>query len=134
MKLKNESEYIEFVIGEIFDEDYPFGGKSCEVYFYANVSFLNIKFHTYSSTGVFSILYNELKECYNRLNGTVNIKSFSYEEDMDLKIIFQTGGHVKIEMNLKSNDEQGNKCTCNFETDQTFIKEFLGEIRYEMNL
>lgn len=133
MKIKNdENYYIDFKILKILDEEYHLGGKCIEIMIDAKVSFLTANFCTYTSTVVLKNLYNKLLTCYEISAGLTSIKEFNYENDITLSFYFSNLGHAKVNMTIKSNDEHDNKCEMCFYTDQTFIAEFLLELKKEL--
>ena len=127
MKISNGKEYIEFVVGQIFN--YDNNHKDFELCINANVSFMNIKYFTYSSLFAFKELYKNINNHYKSLDGSFKIDNFSYENDFDIKMEFDKLGHINIEMNIKSNNEHSNKCSLRFYSDQTFISNFLKELK-----
>ena len=95
---------------------------------------MNIEFYTYSFLNVLTNLYHDLNKSHNELKGRLLVDRFSYEQDFELEIIYQTLGQVMIKANFRCNDDFGNECTICFNTDQTFITYFLREMKEELAL
>lgn len=131
MKLTNNEDYIEFLIDRYYAEVESEADNSYNLIVNAKSAFMNVKFYTYCFVQSFKRFYDKLLSAYKNLNGVVILDDLSYENDVNLKIIFENYGKISVECHIKSNDRYKNECNLYFETDQTFIKEFLEEIKIE---
>lgn len=131
MKLRNNEDYIEFLIDRYYTEVESEADNSYNLIINAKSAFINVKFYTYCFVQSFKKFYCRLLNAYEKLNGIVVLDDLSYENDVNLKISFINYGRISVECHIKSNDRYKNECNLYFETDQTFIKEFLDEIKIE---
>ena len=76
--------------------------------------------------------YNQLEQCYDKVSGEV-ISEFEYDEDIKLKLTFAPNGGVAVNCNIFDYGANINKCFVEFETDQTFIKSSLEQIKIILN-
>ena len=121
-KLHNGHEYIEIKKISSIDDD-------IEIEINAKSSFIKINFNTYIFSYALKDFYSKLQSLQTHLSGQIVEYYFNYEKDFKIDITYLTGGHVSIEAFFKSNNEFGNMCNLAFETDQTFISEFLDGLK-----
>ena len=127
-KIDNLNNFVKFEILE-------FNSECQEFKFLVNIECGNfiIKdkiIYTYKQE--FVNFYNLLQQCYDKVAGEV-ISKFEYEEDIKLKLSFTSNGNVIVNCEIF---EYGiNKCKCfiEFETDQTFIKSSLEQMKTLLN-
>ncbi len=130
MTLRNETEYITLTLGKKYDdcwEDY-------ELTIDAEVSFVTVRsMQTYAQKSAFQELYTKLSEATSSVSGEVFMEQFSYEAGLYFRITYDGLGHAVVEANLCKNDN-GNACTLRLETDQTYISDFLKQLKREVGL
>lgn len=85
---------------------------------------------TWSWCASLDTLEKELTRLHTALKGEMYIKQFDWSHDFDLRIRYDHLGHVTVETHL--NCDYGNRCTLEFETDQTYITSFLSDLKREL--
>ena len=73
--------------------------------------------------------YSKLKDCYEALQGTCEMKKFSYDADFSIKLVFDRLGGVQVTASIISLHRNYNNCNIEFYTDQTFIADTLTEMK-----
>ena len=123
-QLKNNESYIKFFLVNFFDDtkDYEF----CVDVKCGSMSVLNKS--VYANKKELDLFYNGLKQIYSDLHGELKT-NFEYDTDIIVKIECTRSGHLRIVCDVHDGPTFGNKLHIEFETDQTYIKETLDEIK-----
>ncbi len=127
--IKNGQDFITVSFQEIFDfpnETCHWGGYDV----YANVEIKSrgfyVKANYYTSTGELFNFYQELKNCNEKIAGTV--KYVSYEAHLELTIEYDVTGRVSVNGTFSEHSQFENNLEFNFTTDQTFIRTTINEL------
>ncbi|MBD5632176.1 MAG: hypothetical protein HDP34_02980 [Clostridia bacterium] len=87
----------------------------------------------YSSTGAICEFYNQLKQCYDTLNGKAHYEVYCAENDLIFEVLFDSG---KAQVKGKYQDEPMTKNVLHFEflCDQSYFNETLTDLKKAINL
>jgi hypothetical protein len=86
----------------------------------------NVKSSLWISTAEIYVFTQELKQCYNTLNGSANLNS--YEGNLKVVGEFDGIGHVNFKGCFSEQNEWANELRFEFASDQTFIQLTLVEL------
>jgi|ERR1035437_1175800 hypothetical protein len=124
--LKGENGHLHLKIMNV----YNFPDKTCYWGGYDTNSIIEINSSNYSVRGYVSIstgeIYNfyvKFKDCYEKLAGEAYLRS--YEQNLELKVVFDGFGHAKIQGRFKENHSLNNILEFTILTDQTYLKQTL---------
>ena len=95
-------------------------------------SFLTAYAEMYVSNEVLMDFYEKLHVAYRKCSGTV-AECFGYDDDFCLKLSFDNWGHVTVETKIIRWGELVNRCELRFRTDQTYVQEFLRDMKKELS-
>ena len=76
--------------------------------------------------------YTQLLKCYNEVDGVATLEDYSSERTM-LSIDFARTGHVTIDGKFATPDGMVNLIGFGFETDQTYIKPIIKNLKHFFN-
>ncbi|HSZ34977.1 MAG TPA: hypothetical protein VK772_16790 [Puia sp.] len=85
----------------------------------------------YISTGQIFEFFDQLHKCYKSLSGSA--KLVSYEKNLELNIVFDQLGHVKIAGYLRAKMSEENQLIFNLSGDQSYLSETLSSLREIVN-
>jgi hypothetical protein len=124
--LQGEENYLTIT----FDEVYGFPKRTCHWGGYEVRTVLKIKSGNfqvtstlYTSTGELYELFQQLKECNNKLAGIAKYRS--YEGNLEFSATYDTMGHINIKGEFS---EQNNDLKFEFLSDQTFITKTIQDL------
>lgn len=83
----------------------------------------------YSATGALYRFCNELKNCYNTLEGQAEYRMF-LENDLCFKVVMETGGHAVIMGTFQESPHRNNIFTFEIDTDQTCFLNAIQDIEH----
>ena len=128
--LLGQGGFLKLSIEEVFG----FPDRTCHLGGYDTKSTIEIKSGNYyvkgefyTSTGELFEFYEQLTDCYDRVNGSA--KFLSSEQNLDLTVEFNEQGHIRVFGTFSEYAHRINELKFEFETDQTFITSTLNELQ-----
>ena len=135
LTIKGENNnFIEIIYSEIFGfplETSHFGGYDVSAKIKIESEGFSVNSTFYTSTGEIFSFFQKIKDCNKLLFGTA--KFISYEDNLELNLIYDNLGHVEINGKYRNNSGLENVLNFEFNSDQSFISQFINDFQSTIN-
>lgn len=125
------NEKIEFTISEVIgfpDSTSYEGGYDLICKLVIDIGCFHIQCdRLFSATGALYRFADELRDCYNTLNGTAEYRLL-LENDLSFQVVMESGGHAVVNGRFQERPDKNNIFEFEMETDQTCFLSVLQEI------
>ncbi|MEK3731658.1 hypothetical protein MKX64_04290 [Paenibacillus sp. FSL M8-0334] len=114
--------HIEIQLEEVYgfpEATSHFGGYDAKASVEIKSGNYSVKGEMYVTTREISLFYDQLKACYQRLDGEVEFAN--YDVSLELKLCFNAQGHVLITGRFKERPELDNELRFEMESDQSYL-------------
>ena len=130
----DDCNFIEIIYSEIFgfpSQTSHFGGYDINATINIKSYGFSVNSKFYTSTGEIFSFFEKIKECNEVLSGVAKFKSS--EDNLELNLTYDNLGNVKIIGNYRDNSWLENILNFEFNSDQTFICQFIKEFQPTIN-
>lgn len=126
-RLQGEEDFVDLSINEVWgypnETNYAGGYGAKGILTIQAGEFAVTKATHYFTTGELYRFLQQLRHCYNTLDGTAILENT--ERELTLTCLFDRKGHVLVEGSFQSNPSVRNILTFEFTTDQTKISQMI---------